>query len=446
MLKNTKTYIKISLINLIPNINHLCKPMFILGLFIFLGCKKSDTAIGAEVIPDQDDITVHYTDTVTVELQTWNQDTVRSDEPKVQMFGSILDPEFGRLDASSFAQFVMTGSSLFLGDSLSLDSIVLSLDMFGYYGDFSERLKLNVYELEQDLNISNAYYTSDTIATIATKNLAINRNVYFTSSSFAQGLRIRLDTSLGNKLLFADSASRSNNAQFIKLFKGLYLGSEPVTAGVKEPGVVYYFNPTGSKTKLSLYYKGKIAGIYYNNLQFDFLMNAEAARFNRIQRSQTEGRLLAEALNNPNTVGKQNVLLQGGSPKTVYVKIPNLSNLGPATINRAELVLRADKSKLGSDNRYAPPSTILACFATLDSLRDQPNFTSSSLDVDRYEYVLPITNYAQRLMSRTISNYGIFIFSQSEQVGLNRVVLGGSSHPTLKPYLRITYTKTPGVK
>jgi hypothetical protein len=318
--------------------------------------------------------------------------------------------------------------------------------MFGYYGDFSERLKLNVYELEQDLNISNAYYTSDTIATIATKNLAINRNVYFTSSSFAQGLRIRLDTSLGNKILFADSASRSNNAQFIKLFKGLYLGSEPVTAGVKEPGVVYYFNPTGSKTKLSLYYKGKIAGIYYNNLQFDFLMNAEAARFNRIQRSQTEGRLLAEALNNPNTVGKQNVLLQGGSPKTVYVKIPNLSNLGPATINRAELVLRADKSKLGSDNRYAPPSTILACFATLDSLRDQPNFTSSSLDVDRYEYVLPIANYAQRLMSRTISNYGIFIFSQSEQVGLNRVVLGGSSHPTLKPYLRITYTKTPGVK
>ena len=52
-------------------------------------------------------------------------------------------------------------------------------------------------------------------------------------------LSIRLDDELGERLLFADSTILQDKDQFQELFRGFYLGTDPVTYLSREPGGIY---------------------------------------------------------------------------------------------------------------------------------------------------------------------------------------------------------------
>lgn len=389
---------------------------------------------------------VLYTDTFTVELETVIPDSIRTDEQPVSMFGSIIDSEFGRIEAGTFTEFRMTGSNLFFGDSLSLDSIVLDLELSGFYGNYSDLQKLRIFELNENLERAAEYYNTDSVETLDQINLASisDRDVQFNSEAeFKRGLRIRLSDVLGNKILNASSDQLLNNENFRAFFKGLYIGTGSVSQTSREPGAMYYFNAGGLISGLTLYYNGKIGGEYYDTLNYKFVMNDDAARFHKITRTADAGTFYHQVLNNPTTTGAEYLLCQAGIPAYVYVKIPNLRNIFPIAVNKAELEIPVITEYFGANQKYQPPNIIQGVEADVNKQMTGALFTSAIFDVNQQAYNIILSSYTQRMINAQGENNGFLLSSLNLNTNINRVILAGAKHPTRKPKLKLTYTTIP---
>lgn len=416
--------------------------LWLLFLFFLPACEKPKS-IGADIIPSGDLLNLNFTDTVEVEIETRVSDSVRTDEEPVNMFGNLIDPEFGRIKTSTFTNFRLAGSNLFLGDSLSLDSIVLKLELTGFYGNYSDAQLLEIFELDEKPIRENAYYNSDSL-TCKTVNLIhpSQSSLKFNSDSeFKQTLSLRLSDELGLKLLNASTLEFQNNENFNEFFKGLYISTKPIAQTSREPGAVYYFKPEGTISGLYLYYNGKIGDNYSDTLSYRFQINEDAARFSRIQRSETQGKLYEQATGSSSS--NQYLLLQAGIPVSLFVKFPKIHNLFPVAVNKAELEIPVLTEYFGADLKYQPPTIIQGKPADINGVTTESGFTSAIYDTENKAYRVAVSSYSQQMMNNPAENYGFFLSSLNSSTNINRVVLAGKNHPTRKPRLLLSYTSIP---
>lgn len=416
--------------------------LWLLFLFFLPACEKPKS-IGADIIPSGDLLNLNFTDTVEVEIETRMSDSVRTDEEPVNMFGNMIDPEFGRIKTSTFTNFRLAGSNLFLGDSLSLDSIVLKLELTGYYGNYTDLQLLEIFELDQKPIRENAYYNSDSLPCKTTNLIYPGRNSlkFNSDSEFKQTLSLRLSDELGLKLLNASSLELQNNENFNDFFKGLYVSTKPIAQTSREPGAVYYFKPEGTISGLYLYYNGKIGENYSDTLSYRFQMNEDAARFTRIQRSETQGKLYEDVMNS--TSNNQYLLLQAGIPLSVFVKFPKIHHLFPVAVNKAELEIPVLSEYMGADSKYQPPTIIQGKQADATGKTTETGFTSAIYDVERKAYRVALSSYSQQMINNSAINHGFYLSSLNSSTNINRVVLSGKNHPTRKPKLLLSYTTIP---
>src|SRR5947207_1624171 len=101
-------------------------PYVISGIIILASCNDPDV-IGLDVQPQSDLINLKFSDTTSVTAYTVREDSLRCDETTLQLLGSYMDSVFGRTDAAIYAQVTPPQAAVNLGDSLGLDSIVLTL-------------------------------------------------------------------------------------------------------------------------------------------------------------------------------------------------------------------------------------------------------------------------------------------------------------------------------
>ena len=69
--------------------------------------------------------------------------------------------------------------------------------------------------------------------------------------------------------------------------------------------------------------------------------------------------------------------------------------------------------------------------------------TSTVYDDVNNQYRIVLTNYVQQLIAGQLQNNGFIILPDRENATANRAVFGGTTHPSLAPVLRITYTTLP---
>jgi len=418
-----------------------------LFLFFLIACEKPKT-IGADIIPSDDMIGVYSVDTFTLEMETIQRDSVRTDENPIDMFGNLIDPDFGRISTSWFTQFRMGGNNLYFGDSLSLDSIVLELDLFsGFYGNLSDYQAFRIYELDQPLIREAEYYNKDSVSTLSQNNLASHASIGFASNSdFKTKIQVRLKDELGNKILNATSDQLLNNQNFLEFFKGLYIGTQAVTQSSKEPGAVYYINSNTGNNKLTLYYNGKIGGVYYDTLSYSFSVNTDCARFSRIVRTESVSKLYDEVLNGDEMYGRQYLLTQAGLGLDVFVRIPNLKVLFPATVNRVDFILPVLTEYFGANAKYSPPVNLGASYAGENKEILTGIWGTAKYEAGIQSYKMAPTNmeyFCQNVINGKAPNTGFILRSENYSTNINRVVLAGPEHPTRKPILRIFYTPPP---
>ena len=218
--------------------------------------------IGLEVQPPSDGITVTLSSAKNnLKLSTISEDSLRSDETSALLLGTIKsDYIFGESRADFATQFQLPFNNVDVGssDTLTVDSVILSLSYAGIYGENNQLFDITVNELSESIFKDSVYYSNQEITfdvnTVYSQTTIVNTedSVMVGGEMKAPHLRLKLDNSLGEIILDASgTADLQDNVQFVAFFKGLYLEAIETTFS---GGAIIYFSPSAVNTKLTIYY------------------------------------------------------------------------------------------------------------------------------------------------------------------------------------------------
>lgn len=429
-----------------------------IAVFMLAACKDPNN-VGIGVLPQSDLVGMVYTDTTTIDLETQLIDSITtvSAQSDIHVFGNYLDPAMGSISAGTYTQFRFPNTKLDLGspDSLRLDSIVLKLDVVGFFGRIETPQTMRVYEIAQNFDDTLKYSSKDSLL-VKSKDLA-NGKIINKNTSVLTNVSVRLDNSIGERLLFAPKDSTIDNAMFLKYFKGLYFDTSPIKGYTsREPGAIMNISLHSGDTRLVLYYSQKDSSGTFpkdNNKNYSFNVTSASKKFHTFKRSNFNDLLLGKELFGGEPAHNYE-FIQSGTLSQILVKIPHIAALGKVAINKAELVFPCDPSllgvKLGNSYRYSPPD--LDMFYPDSTLRKPEKFfvdatIGVSFNATTATYTIPITNTLQGLVNGAEENRGFLIRPSSSSNLIantpNRVILGGVNNTAYKPKLRIIYTTLP---
>jgi hypothetical protein len=419
------------------------------ALFFATGCNDGVGTTAIDVLPDSDLIGLTYSDTFSIEMETIWLDSFNTYQSARQIFGNYIDPEFGEISAATYTE-VLPRSGLDFGDTSNIiyDSLVLRLNIESHYGRLETPQTLVIHELTERFPDVDTIYSNDSLAYDAAWNIAQDKVLDFSRQGQVDVITVRLDDSLGRRIIYAGADTLGDRDLFGELFKGLYISTKPVTYLSREPGAIFTLFGSSTSTQMELYYQQRdsAGGAFVNKVE-PFLVSLSTPKFHSFERKNLDEKVLAKYLSRPDDNNFYEFVQ--GAGLTNYVRIPHITNLGEVLVSRADLVLYVETDFLGSTNRFLPPIELETIFADANKreviiggnrvLLSEP----AQFDEDEGAYIIRLNNYIQELLIQRRENYGFFIGPNNRSFQVNRVVFGGTDHPTLKPVLRITYTNLP---
>jgi len=385
--------------------------LLVLALF---SCKKDPYELGIDLLPPSDTLNVLVTDTCTVVAFSVIQDSIRTDEGTSFIVGSLLDPIFGKSTAGFYTQVHLGSESPDFGNNPVLDSLVLVLFYNGYYGDTTTMQNVKVYEISQDLNLDSSYWSNQRVATYS--SLLANQSFYprptdsvkVSGKNMVAHLRINLNkftNYLGNKILYAPSGVLVNNFSFVNFLKGLYVEANPVTAN----GALLNFSGGNSSSRLELYFHNS----ENDSLQYDFIIDEKAARFNYIDHNEyldASPDLKRQILNHDSTLGASLMFLQGLGGIKLKLKFPYMKDFGKGhvvAINDALLMF----SNMETDTTLAPPPQLtifrqdsIGRISFLPDENEGQNYFGGTYNMSSRTYFFRITQHIQKVIQHSYSD------------------------------------------
>ena len=407
------------------------------------------------------------------------------------------DPFFGKTDARIFVElkplfykFAFANSH---PDSLHIDSVVFVINYLETYGDSTIPQTVNVYEIDQSSDFrndssylirKNNFTYSNLLGSRTFLPKVLDDSVKAFRDTTTNQLRIRLNNSLGTRLLGYDSSGTGayfNDSIFRTKFKGFALQS------MNTGEAVMGFNLASNNTKLAIYYR------YEKNLKKDTtvayfgfngnsaLDRGASASANYIQRDYN-GTPLITTVNDaiPDPV----VYIQTTPGTFAVLKIPDLGTLNNRLIHRAELIveqlyhtsdtifrapelLHLDASDptitrnykfrtIPYDLQYTPSGFDLNSFGSLPI--SSTDASGNKIKVWKFN----VSRYVQHVLNRTQTLYDLRLFapfSLNESYGIppgtdqvfpffvnptivkGRIRVGGGNHPTQRMRLRLIYSR-----
>ncbi len=258
-------------------------------LFIFLGsaCENDPDEIGVGIQPDTDRLSIFTTDTFTINSYSVFVDSVRTDETSRTMLGSYFDPVFGVSTSSLALQLHLSSTSVELGDSPVLDSMVMTLDYASValqgneqmyaYGDTTTPQTFRIYELDEDIYLDSVYYSNYEVARKSEEIGSINfeprptDSVMVDTSKLEAFLRIKMEDSFVQKFRDASENDFASLDDFLDFLKGIYIQPDDVSTG----GAILFFNLGSVNSRLTLYYSNADEDL----LEYYFPIASSSARF-----------------------------------------------------------------------------------------------------------------------------------------------------------------------
>jgi hypothetical protein len=427
----------------------------IVSLVIAFSCKKINeaTELGGNLIPDVDNVKTFEVALTADATNSLFDDSVRVLYSDLLALGDINDAEFGNVHAN----FCFNVSSSTYGsypykpshDSLGVvDSVVLSLSYAGAYGDTIGNgiQNISVYEIGQSAGFFDtvAYRYKDPASDfsgtlLGSKTYTINRLAADSAIVFTPGdtavhkegnvVRIRLNNSLGQKLMLFDAANNANGGYYNdSLFQILFPGLAVKSAN--SGNALSYFDLTdGDKTRLTVYYRYK-----NNNKDTVGAVNYTHSRFGQSNYVKTQpGSNWASAINNP---AADKIYIQG-APSGAYgrIVIKGLDAMANKVIHRAELI--APRVASSDDNKYPPPQRLFldrtnkglpdTAFALTRDLIISESASGTTVEFDLFggtiksddTYRFNITRYVQGIVTRHESNDTLRLYAPFEAIVYN---------------------------
>ncbi len=424
--------------------------LFFSLVFLFISCNKEPDKIGLKIRPDDDQVNIQYTDETKVMAYSVLEDSVRTDETQYSLLGSYLDPVFGKTTACIYTQVRLSENGYEFGSNPVLDSLVLTMDYSGYYGDTNTLQVFRIFELSEEFYKDSVYYSNDNIPNqgIELGNISFyprpNKKITIGEEEMVPHLRIRLYDDFGDKILTAPESTFVDNDSFLEFLKGFYIMAEPVTT----EGAILYFDLMSELSQMVIYYSND----EQDSLSFEFIINEKCARFinyNHYDYENADPEFKAQVLNDDTTLGENRLYLQamgGVKTKIFFPDIKELNANGRVAVNEAKLVINGYEEITD----YKAPDRLVLIQITEDGstkiIIDQyENYFGGSYDSTANQYIFRITRYIQSLLQEGNEDYGLYLMIIRASLVANRFVFNGilPDSPTLfskRFKLNVTYT------
>ncbi|MGQ7869821.1 DUF4270 domain-containing protein [Sunxiuqinia sp. sy24] len=437
-----------------------------LTAFVLWNCKEDPNSTGLELLPGSDLKTVGLAvDSTSIEAYTEPDEILRTDEPNFNVFGTFNDPVFGKTTGHLATQVRLPGYPGF-DETTQVDSLVLYLLYKEIYGDTTTLQSLKVYELVEDVFLDTtdatgtgdyAYYQDVDLKALASPTVIGELDFYPTfrmdsteTDTLIQELAIKLDQSLAERLVQADSLDMVDNDTFVNFFKGLYIESQDVGDG---GGLLSLYTLAGG-SNLTLHYTTVTDTLVTDSLSFAYRINTNSARISSFTHDYSTTVFADQLEEHPLTPDSLIYLQTMGGLRT-RVDIPSLDSWKDSSnfiINKASIVFQADT--VASDyHNYQVPSALVLRAVDGEKTEEDDGYlylpsdfgVSSALYGGRFNsedatYTFNITHHLQDIIDGDVTNDGFYLSTLFRNERARRVVLKGStSHVGIR--LEVTYTK-----
>jgi len=338
------------------------------------GCENDPDEIGIGIQPDSEKLNVLFTDTVSVFAHSVYVDSIRSDETSRTMLGSYYDPVFGVSTSSLALQLYLSSSSIELGDSPVLDSMVMSLeytsavltgsDDLVAYGDTTTPQTFRIYELDDTLSVNSNYYSN---YEVPVKQAEIGSltfeprptdSITIDTTKYKARLSIKMEESFVDKFRDASADDFASLESFLSFFKGLCIKPDEVISG----GAILFFNTSSLYTRMTLYY----SNAEEDSLEYYFPIASSSARYMNFKHNYNlASPEFQNQLNGDTTMGEQKLYFQSMAGVATIVEIPHfkkLADLQDVALNEAKLII----TNYNSDDELIPPSEFVLSYIKPD--------------------------------------------------------------------------------
>jgi hypothetical protein len=436
--------------------------VFLFAGLMVAGCQNDPDEIGAGILPDDEQLTVLFSDTTTVKVHSVFSDSVSTGNTSRTMLGSYFDPVFGVNTVSFGTQVQLSTVSLDFGTNPVLDSIVLSLeyipvsnpsggDPVSAYGDTTTVQTIKVYQLDESIYIDSTYLSNTVVALkqpeIASFDVSFrpSDSIMVDSVKVKAQLRIPLTEEFGNSILNAPEDALESAEGFLDFMKGLYIKPVPVTAG----GAIVFFDLLATSSRLTLYYHNEES----ESEIYPFFINEQSARYMNFDHDYSVGSTeFTEQLNGDTTLGAEKFYLQSLGGVQAVVSFPYIKDWADdqkIVINEAKLVF----SNANTDSDFYPPGELV--FFTLFDTGElgflEEQFEGASYFGGTYnpaggQYFFRITQQIQKILVNEVENTRFSMGISGASLSPNRVVLIGSNPANADQFqkrvkLNLIYTK-----
>ena len=443
---------------------HPTRLLFLLGFLIFLSsCEEEPDLIGMNLQPKSEKLGLAIDTTLSINAYSQIDDSLRTDNYPLCLFGTYNDPIFGTTSASILTQLRLSNNNVSFGSNPTLDSLVLFLPYSGSYmynNSYEKQypLVLKIYEVNQKMSLDSLYYSNDLLPYINTELASVTfkpnpkDSVVYNGVKFPPMLVVKFSNDiLGKKILNALATNLSDNNAFADFMKGLYIKAMPLSTTQHNKGSILYFNLLSSSlANMTIYYKNN----ENDSLKYTFVINDNCSKYTYFDHY---GYATATAdLKNqlgiggtPDTsIGKQKLFLQAMGGVKVKLKFPTLRDLiknQKIIVNEAVLIL-----KNADINDYNTPPSLLAMLKKLSSgktellpdfIEEGSSFIDATYNSTSREYRIRITRYFQKMLNTTDDDYGLLMFVDSRITSANRFVFYGTDNSLVnRMRLELRYT------
>ncbi len=446
------------------------------GLLI-TSCKKDKNVLGVDVQPPDDALNATLSETSPVFAYTQKYDSIITLNDRYKYLGINKDPYFGTTEIGLYLNANIPDGKTYVsfGDDAHLISSEIILTAFNlaesYVGNSSAQVTYSVFPVSSTLDPKKVYFTN--VGPMYDPNSVLG--VFTGSLTTLNGkivIRIPIDKNFANAVL-TNPQYLYSNAAFQNMYKGFYIKCS--LNG--DDGIITKFDLQDDLSGFYLNYQNGSPAATRTDKSFRFVFaGTNPVRFNSMKQDfQGAGNTLKQqVLNNDTAKGGDNLFLKGMGVTKVRVYIPNLKNYSDSfdvAVNRAEVVFKLDPA-FSHGVGYTPPLKL--CLFPLDSIAretyalDQTNATDAARYNGKYDeasnsYVFNIARHVQAILSGKKKNLGFslvvanadnlltyknYYYGTAKELLLvqrdnyvERVVLAGSNHPSLKPVLNLSYIK-----
>jgi len=442
--------------------------LFMLTISILFSCAKS-SPIGSDLLSG-DQANIQFTDTITMQMATIKEDTVKAYEPasptntpfNFYPFGNFIDPVFGTVNASVFGQLRASTSITADLSGAVLDSAILSLvyNTDDFYGDYEELQTVSVYRLTEDMDATISYFSNQTfefdpmpLATVQFTPSKDSVNITEPSDTIptisAPKLRISLDQMFGADLLaeiqsiYGDTTLTNieKETAFLDYFKGLH-----ITSDVQTNGMLNFFLSSGASA-LKLYYTSSDG----DKSSVSFAFNSISAKMTHLD--QTFSPEIEMAFDDY-SIGDTLLYLQALSGPNIEMKFPYADRLSNIIVNKAELEFTISTE---NDDDFPSPQQIMVTIRDDDGTYlfiEDVIFALNRSNITTFGGQVVDASSGGGLQSYKMNISAIFqdkvdgindeplyirVFPKQEQS--SRVKLYGPGHPQYPAKLNLTYTR-----